>query len=58
MIMVTVPLAVLSGLFASGFVVASENDDSMTYLILTVISILLSVLVFCGVEALIKLGGA
>lgn len=62
MIMVTVPLSALIGaaigMLTSGFVVASVNDDTVTYLILTVISTLLFVLVFCGGETLIKLGGA
>lgn len=62
MTMVTVPLAALIGaaigMLASGFVVASGNDDTVAYLVLTVISTLLFVLVLCGGEALIKLGGA
>lgn len=62
MTMVTVPIAVLIGatigMLASGFVVASSNDDTVTYLVTTVISTLLFVLVLCGGEALIKLGGA
>ena len=62
MTMVTVPLAALIGaaigMLASGFVVASGNDDTVAYLVTTVISILLFVLVLCGGEALIKLGGA
>lgn len=62
MTMVTVPLAVLIGaaigMLASGFVVASGNDDTVAYLVLTVISTLLFVLVLCGGEALIKLEGA
>ena len=52
MTMVTVPLAALIGaairMLASGFVVA--------YLITTVISTLLFVLVLCGAEALKKVG--
>ena len=60
--MVTVPLSALIGaaigMLASGFVVASCNDDTVAYLVTTVISILLFVLVLCGGEALIKLGGA
>ena len=61
MAMVTVPLAVLIGAaigtLVSGFAVASVNDDTVTYLITTVIGISLFVLVFCGVEVLVK-GGA
>lgn len=61
MMMVTVPLAVLIGaavgMLASGFVVASVNDDTVTYLVTTVIGISLFVLVFCGAEALTKAGG-
>lgn len=60
--MVTVPLAVLIGaaigMLVSGFVVASDNDDTVAYLVTTVISTLLFVLVLCGGETLIKLGGA
>ena len=62
MMMVTVPLAVLIGaaigMLVSGFVVASDNDDTVAYLVTTVISTLLFVLVLCGGETLIKLGGA
>ena len=62
MTMVTVPLMVLVGaavgMLASGFVVASANDDTVTYLITTVIGTSLFVLVFCGAEALVKVGGA
>lgn len=62
MTMVTVPMAALLGLvigmLASGFVVASANDDTVTYLITTVIGTSLFVLVFCGAEALVKVGGA
>lgn len=62
MTMITVPLAALIGLvigmLASGFVVASVNDDTVTYLIITVLGISLFVLVFCGAEALVKVGGA
>lgn len=61
MTMITIPLAALIGLvigmLASGFVVVSANDDTVTYLITTVIGILLFVLVFCGAEALTKAGG-
>lgn len=60
MIMVTVPLAALIGaaigMLTSGFVVASGNDDTVMYLITTVISTLLFVLVLRGAEALIKVG--
>lgn len=60
MTMVCVPLAALIGaaigMLASGFVVASGNDDTVAYLVTTVISTLLFVLVFCGGEALIKVG--
>lgn len=62
MTMVTVPLMALIGMvvgmLASGFVVASVNDDTVTYLVTTVIGISLFVLVFCGAEALVKVGGA
>lgn len=62
MMMVTVPLAALIGaaigMLVSGFVVASDNDDTVAYLVTTVISTLLFVLVLCGGETLIKLGGA
>lgn len=62
MTMVTVPLSVLIGMaigmLASGFVVASVNDDTVTYLVTTVIGISLFVLVVCGAEALVKVGGA
>lgn len=62
MMMVTVPMAVLLGtaigMLASGVVVAIVNDDTVTYLITTVIGISLFVLVFCGAEALVKVGGA
>lgn len=58
MTMVTVPMAVLLGaaieMLASGVVVASVNDDTVTYLVTTVISIQLFVLVFCGLEVLTK----
>lgn len=62
MTMVTVPMAVLLGaaieMLASGVVVASVNDDAVTYLVTTVISISLFVLVFRGLEALTNAGGA
>lgn len=62
MTMVTVPMAVLLGaaieMLASGVVVASVNDDAVTYLVTTFIGISLFVLVFCGAEALVKVGGA
>ena len=62
MTMVTVPMAVLLGaaigMLASGVVVAVVNDDIVTYLVTTVISISLFVLVFCGLEALTNAGGA
>lgn len=62
MTMVTVPLMALIGMvvgmLASGFVVASANNDTVTYLVTTVIGISLFVLVFCGAEALVKVGGA
>lgn len=62
MMMVTVPLTALIGaaigMLASGFVVASDNDKTVEYLVMTVISIVMFVLVFCGGEALTKLGGA
>lgn len=62
MTMVTVPLMVLVGvavgMLASGVVVASVNDDTVAYLVTTVISISLFVLVFCGLEALTNAGGA
>lgn len=62
MTIITIPLAALIGLvigmLASGFVVAAANDDTVTYLITTVIGILLFVLVFCGAEALTKAGVA
>ena len=41
-------------MLASGFVVASVNDDTVTYLVTTVIGISLFVLVFCGAEAIVK----
>lgn len=60
--MVTVPLAALIGaaigMLVSGFVVASDNDDTVAYLVTTVISTLLFTLVLCGAETLTKLGGA
>lgn len=62
MTMVTVPLAALIGMvvgmLASGVIVAVVNDDTVTYLITTFIGISLFVLVFCGAEALVKVGGA
>lgn len=62
MTMVTVPLAVLIGaavgILASGFLIASDNDDTVTYLMMTVIATALFVFVFSGIEALIKAGGA
>lgn len=62
MTMVTVPLAALLGaaigMLVGGFVVASDNDDVAAYLVTTVISTVLFILVLCGGEALIKLGGA
>ena len=62
MTMITMPLAALIGMvvgmLASGFVVASANDDTVTYLVTTVIGISLFVFVFCGAEALVKVGGA
>lgn len=62
MTMVTVPLMALIGMvvgmLASGFVVASVNDDTVTDLVTTVIGISLFVLVFCGAKALVKVGGA
>lgn len=58
MTMVTVPLAALIGMvvgmLASGVIVATVNDDTVTYLITTFIGISLFVLVFCGAEALTK----
>lgn len=60
MIMVTVPLAALIGaaigMLVSGFVVASGNDATVEYLVITVISIVMYVLGFCGREALVKVG--
>lgn len=60
--MVTVPLAALIGaaigMLTSGFVVASDNDETVKYLAITVISTLLFALVLCGAETLTKLGGA
>ena len=62
MTMVTVPLSALIGaaigMLASGFVVASDNDKTVAYLVMTVISTVMFVLVLCGGEALTKLGGA
>lgn len=62
MTMVTVPLAVLIGaaigMLVSGYIFASADDATVAYLATTIISTLLSVLVFCGLEALGKLGGA
>ena len=62
MTMVTVPMAVLLGaaigMLASGVIVAVVNDDTVAYLVTTVISISLFVLVFCGLEALTNAGGA
>lgn len=61
MTMVTVPLAALIGaaigMLAGGFVVASDNDYIAAYLVTTVISTVLFILVLCGGEALIKAGG-
>nr|DAF31732.1 MAG TPA: hypothetical protein [Caudoviricetes sp.] len=58
MTMVTVPMAVLLGaaigMLASGVVVAVANDDIVTYLVTTVISIQLFVFVFCGLEVMTK----
>lgn len=52
--MVTVPLGVLIGaaigMLTSGFVVASDNDDTVEYLVITVISTVMFVLVLCGGE--------
>lgn len=62
MTMVTVPLGVLIGaaigMLVSGYVIASDHDDTVAYLIITVISTLLFIFVFCGIEALTNLGGA
>ena len=62
MTIVTVPLAALIGMgvgmLASGVIVAVVNDDTVAYLVTTVISISLFVLVFCGLEALTNAGGA
>lgn len=62
MTMVTVPMAALLGaaigMFVGGFVVASDNDDVAAYLVTTVISTVLFILVLCGGEALTNAGGA
>lgn len=62
MTMVTVPLAALIGMvvgmLASGVIVAVVNDDTVAYLVTTVISISLFVLFFCGLEALTNAGRA
>lgn len=62
MTMITVPLGVLIGaaigMLVSGYLVASDNDDTVAYLVITVISVLLFSTVFCGIEALTNLGGA
>ena len=60
--MVTVPLAVLigaaTGMFATGVVFAAENNEVGEYVVGIVFFCIFSVLVFCGIEALINLGGA
>lgn len=62
MMMVTVPLAALigaaMGMLVSGIALAYANDDTALYVVATVIITLLFVLFSCGLEALIKLGGA
>lgn len=62
MTMVTVPLAALigaaMGMLVSGIALAYANDDTALYVVATVIITLLFVLFSCGLEALIKLGGA
>lgn len=61
MTMVTVPLGVLIGaaigMLVSGYVIASDHDDTVAYLIITVISTLLFIFVFCGIEALTNAAG-
>lgn len=62
MIMITVPLSALIGaaigMLVSGFVVVSANDNTVAYLITTVISTVMFVLVLCGGETLGKVVGA
>ena len=60
MTMIIVPLSaligVVMGVVTSGLVVAVDNDDTVAYLIRTVIITLLFVLIGCGLEALGKAG--
>lgn len=62
MTMVTVPLAVLIGaaigMLMGGYIVASENNETGIYILRTLISCALFILICCGLEALTKLGGA
>lgn len=59
---ITVPLAALIGLMigmlASGVVNAAERDEVAEYLMGTLFLCALCVLLCCGLEALINLGGA
>ena len=56
MTIVSVPLAVLIGaaigLLTTGYVFASDNDDGGLYLVMTIITTSLSILILCGLEAL------
>lgn len=58
MTMVTVPLEVLIGaalvILATGAVYAADNDNTVEYLVLTIISTLLFFLAFCVVKSLTK----
>lgn len=62
MTMVTVPLAVLIGaaigLLTSGGMIAAENNECGEYTVVTIICCMLFVVVCCGLETLIKAGGA
>lgn len=62
MTMVTVPLEVLIGaalvMLATGAVYAADNDNTVEYIVLTIISISMFVLAFCGAKVLVKVGGA
>lgn len=62
MTMVTVPIApligLLLGLSLSGLAVALDNDNIFAYVITAVLGSGLCVVLVCGIEALIKAGGA